>query len=103
MEITFILKWVYSLCVTPHLIEIHQSKSGVIMNINIDVMSSATCSKMVTMLDVFRQIYRKCVTFSPSIKVHPTYKILQCYVSLCIHIMLVEQLNRNDNNFTFSF
>ena len=61
-------------------------------------MSLATWSRMVSMLDVFyEQNYQICMPFAAILKYDPSYKILQCYVSLYNHIILVEKLNREGN------
>ena len=56
-------------------------------------MSSATWSKMVPILDAFRQHYR---IFTAILKHDHSYKV-QCYVSLCKHSIVMKQLNSEDN------
>ena len=46
----------------------------------------------------FKQNYQICMPFTAILKYDQRYKILQCYVSLCKHIIWVEQLNREDNS-----
>ena len=52
------------------------------------------------MLDVFRQNYRICVTFTAILKHDHSYKI-HCDVSLCKHSILMKQLNRENKKVSF--
>ena len=63
-------------------------------------MSSATWSKMASNVGHFLD-YRKCMCFSASIRSYPSYKILQCYVTLCKYIIWVKQIKREDNKILF--
>ena len=48
-------------------------------------------------LDVLNQNYQKYITFTAILKYDHSYKIVQCHVSLCKHIILMKQLNRKEN------
>ena len=52
-------------------------------------------------MDVCRQNYQICITFTAIPKYDHRYKIVQCYANLCQHIILVKQLNREDNSISF--
>ena len=64
-------------------------------------MSSIAWRKMAQIVYVFRQIYRICMPFTVILKYGHTYKILPYDVNLCKHIILVEQIHRDDNNISF--
>ena len=64
------------------------------------------CITFILWATIFREDYRKSVPFTASIKVYHyhvmlVYKILQCYVSVCKHIIFVEQIKREDNKVSF--
>ena len=71
------------------------------MNMNIKLVIFYVLSNRLSMLDIFMQNYRICAPFTAIIKYDHSYKIRQCYVGLCKHIILEEQLNREVNKVSF--
>ena len=100
-----ILKWDTSFVFTPSWIEIHQNNSEVTLNMHSQLIIFDVISIMeyngTNVACFFWQNYWICITFTAILKYDHSYKIVECYASLCKHIILIKHRNREDSKGSF--